>query len=419
MRKYLAIAAVLGVLLSPIAAGATAVTWDFSSNVLKPLQALLGKQTSIGTSTAQSLTTLTVSATSTATTNILSAVDSTGATIFKILASGTASTTKFQANGLATCQAGNFLTWTGGVFGCAADQTATGAATFAFSDNFAAINAATSSPIWAQAGLNASTTSHIDYASSTALTVTGQVDFDGLTSALIVTGATGVLAEYAGIDCTNQFVRDVSAAGAGTCATVGAADVDLADLTATNSTLTFSGTYDGQTARTIGLNLANANTWTGGQIFGSATSTLFNITPGASLITPIAGDIGIDTTTGQLRYSDVTGTVRVIAPLYYASFAYATSTAWTGTTTIPLGPAGIAETWKTAQCFTDTGTVQVSFTDATNRMNWISASTTVGKTTLTTNNSFTLGEKRYAEVGTPASSPTRISCTVGKTYDVD
>lgn len=37
---------------------------------------------------------------------------------------------------------------------------------------------------------------------------------------------------------------------------------NLADLTATNTTLTFSGTYNGGTARTIGLNLGNANTWT-------------------------------------------------------------------------------------------------------------------------------------------------------------
>ncbi len=43
----------------------------------------------------------------------------------------------------------------------------------------------------------------------------------------------------------------------------------LANLTATDSTLTFSGTYTGVTARTIGLNLGNANTWTGVQQFGT------------------------------------------------------------------------------------------------------------------------------------------------------
>lgn len=105
------------------------------------------------------------------------------------------------------------------------------------------------------------------------LTATSTVTIPSLTSALIVTGAGGLLAEYTGIDCTNQFVRDVSALGAGTCATIVAADVDLADLTATDGTLTFSGAYDGQTARTIGLNLTNANSWTGGQTFINATST--------------------------------------------------------------------------------------------------------------------------------------------------
>lgn len=111
-----------------------------------------------------------------------------------------------------------------------------------------------------------------NYASTTAisgaaLNITAEVDFDYLTSALLLAGSTGLISEYTGIDCTNQFVRDVSAAGAGTCATIVAADVDLADLTATDSTLTFSGAYDGQTARTVGLNLANANTWTALQTF--------------------------------------------------------------------------------------------------------------------------------------------------------
>lgn len=40
---------------------------------------------------------------------------------------------------------------------------------------------------------------------------------------------------------------------------------DLANLTATDATLTFSGAYNGSTARTVGLNLGNANTWTANQ----------------------------------------------------------------------------------------------------------------------------------------------------------
>lgn len=48
---------------------------------------------------------------------------------------------------------------------------------------------------------------------------------------------------------------------------------NLANLSATDSTLTFSGTYNGGTARTIGINLANANTWTALQQFNAKAST--------------------------------------------------------------------------------------------------------------------------------------------------
>lgn len=46
----------------------------------------------------------------------------------------------------------------------------------------------------------------------------------------------------------------------------------LAALTATNTTLTFSGSYNGNTARTVGLNLSNANTWAALQTFGANIS---------------------------------------------------------------------------------------------------------------------------------------------------
>lgn len=49
---------------------------------------------------------------------------------------------------------------------------------------------------------------------------------------------------------------------------------NLADLTATDSSLTFSGTYNGSTARTIGLNMGNANTWTALQTFANASTSL-------------------------------------------------------------------------------------------------------------------------------------------------
>lgn len=99
---------------------------------------------------------------------------------------------------------------------------------------------------------------------------------------------------------------------------------------------------------------------------------------------------------------------------FYPAFSYATSTSWTGTTTLLLGTAYVGETWNGVQCFTDTGTLNVVINDGTNKMNLLNASTTVGTNILNINNAWTAAEKRYVDVGTPASSPTKISCTVSK-----
>lgn len=130
------------------------------------------------------------------------------------------------------------------------------------------------------------------------------------------------------------------------------------------------------------------------------------------------GDIGIDTTSHQFKYFSTA--TRVLGDgNSYPAFTYATTTTWTGTTTVPLGPAFVGETWNGVKCFTDTGTVGVNFYDGTNRMEYVSASTTVGNFGLATNNTFTASEKRYVDLGTPGSSPTKISCTVSKSLTAD
>lgn len=52
----------------------------------------------------------------------------------------------------------------------------------------------------------------------------------------------------------------------------------LGALTATDSTLTFSGSYTGAAARTVGLNLGQANTWTGQQTFNTSAPILGTVT---------------------------------------------------------------------------------------------------------------------------------------------
>ena len=144
------------------------------------------------------------------------------------------------------------------------------------------------------------------------------------------------------------------------------------------------------------------------------------ITVIAAAFTPTTeGEIGIDTTSNQFKYYS-NSAVRVLGNgNLYPAFTYATSTAWTGTTTIPIGTAYVGETWNGVQCFTDVGTLNVVFDDGTNKMNLFNASTTVGTVTLGTNNTFTASEKRYVDIGTPASSPTKISCTVSKSLTAD
>jgi len=164
--------------------------------------------------------------------------------------------------------------------------------------------------------LFASSTAQLQNASTTDGFTSGTNTWlSALTSALVLAGSDGLLSEYTGIDCTNQFVRDVSAAGAGTCATVVGGDVDLGDLTAGDTSLTLSGTYDGQTARTIVLNVGNANTWTALQTFSAgATTTSLTITnTSTSTISKgnfdLFGMLGIGTTaTTTIRGNSATST---------------------------------------------------------------------------------------------------------------
>lgn len=51
----------------------------------------------------------------------------------------------------------------------------------------------------------------------------------------------------------------------------------LGALTATDASLTFSGSYTGATARTVGLNVGNANIWTALQRFSNASTSLLSV----------------------------------------------------------------------------------------------------------------------------------------------
>ncbi len=102
-----------------------------------------------------------------------------------------------------------------------------------------------------------------------------------------------------------------------------------------------------------------------------------------------------------------------VNPYQNATFAYgATSTAWTGTTTETQLVAPFAGTLQDVVCVTSAGTLNVQAkVNSTAVTPMFNASTTKGTVTYTANNTFVRGDTLEFDFGTPASSPTSITCT--------
>lgn len=152
--------------------------------------------------------------------------------------------------------------------------------------------------------------------------------------------------------------------------------------------------------------------------FGGADS--LEIPNGASPTLDATGEIAYDTTSGQLKVYDGAAVDVIGNGNFYPAFTItATTTTFTGTTTYAIGTAYVAETWNGTQCFTDVGTASIRYGDGTNWTNSVAVSTTVGTVALSSNNTFTAQEKRYVQIGTPASSAGTVSCSVSKSITAD
>lgn len=235
------------------------------------------------------------------------------------------------------------------------------------------------------------------------ITTTGTLAFGGLSTSTAAT--IGNIPYFSGVNTFANVATSTIGAGTG---------------------LSFSGTSGYQVGGSNGTFSVNTS---------QNIATLSNLTSNGFVKTGGGvGTLSVDTST-YLTTVDISANTNlaVTAPIVltndtlslgnvvqYPAFTYATSSAsFTGTTTLPLGVAMIAETWNSVSCFTDTGTVWLAFDDGTNVMDYLQASTTVGVFALSNNNAFSVNEKRYVKFGNAASSPTKLSCTIKKTLSIN
>lgn len=348
------------------------------------------------------------------------------ATSTTFYATNFASTSKFHADGLATCTGNNYLTWTGGVFGCDVDDTSAGAADpFTFLSNYAAINAATSSPIWAQNGLNASSTSHLFNADFTNAT----------TTSLYIGSLTGPLQAIGGLVSASSTLNDayisdaLTISGSGSVAdaalsanvsllgqTIGAtelASADFGDFTCNGTTCSFDA--DTVNESEIDLTAVTLADFTNDANYAKTnlfqTFSLHQIF--SSLFATNASSTNATTTSlyvGTHQYKNF-GEV---------SFTYGSSTQGMGTTTIPkvkVMPG--AGQFTSATCHSNSFMRVLMQDEAGNRANDFISSSTEGTVALTTNNTFTENEPILFYVGTTTNiaSNVYVGCTYKYVYN--
>lgn len=165
-------------------------------------------------------------------------------------------------------------------------------------------------------------------------------------------------------------------------------------------------TFNGTTLATTNASTTNGTFLTSFQLPNSSTQAPLS-----------AGYIALDTTNNQLVVG-TGGTTAVFDNRRFLTFTYATTTAWAGTTTLSMGTTPAGMTFTSVQCYPDVGTLDVVYKYAagpTLMVPLIVASTTVGTTNFTSNNTPASGNTLKVDVGTPASSPTTISCTATAT----
>ncbi|MCR4331031.1 MAG: hypothetical protein NUV49_04110, partial [Patescibacteria group bacterium] len=199
----------------------------------------------------------------------------------------------------------------------------------------------------------------------------------------------------------------------------------IPQLTSIGTQTNFTSTYASSTQ----LSLSGLSWFTGLASFDNSTSTLGTLTTGwaTNFYPTYASSTALTATTlystdSTLTAASTTNTSasqslfvaekRVIGDRFLTQ-TYATSSVagWTSTTTLPSLVIPVDMTLNSTQCVTDTGTLNVQYQYASTFPAMLNASTTKGTFTFSSNNTPSASDSFSISFGTPASSPTEISCT--------
>lgn len=171
-------------------------------------------------------------------------------------------------------------------------------------------------------------------------------------------------------------------------------------------------------ASTTLLSASGASWFDGISTFVSGVFTKIKIAISATLYTN-TGEIGIDTTSGQLRYSDGTAT-STLSGIFPRCFTIASSTPLISGNVITVGAMPYGITVVSHSALVDDGTTQViGITDGTNDMTTLTASTTRNVMVPSSNNTFTSGENIKAKLGTNTGNVHKVNYCINYRIDAD
>lgn len=382
--------------------------------------------------TAPTISNATLSSTTLTGNFVFANATGTNATTTNFAVTGTASTSKFFADGLTSCTSNNVLTWTGGVFGCEADDQGAGGAYPFTPGTFGSTNtSATSTAINGIGGFISTASSTLQKltielstttaATTTQLAITSFLNLGGDSIDELVGDGLDVLSGDLIFDCSDVVGTALTCTGEDlgvTANSIGdtqlAFDTGQALTTASSPTfanITDSGLTSGRVTYAGASGLLsdeaaftyNSSTDVLTTVAASTTNltvgTWFQIPSLASFTSVLAGAFGLDTTQNQLKIGTGSNSRVYATDEKWMRVPFASTTQGVGSTTIYAGPAPFAQTFTTVQC-DFSNFMGVSLYDGTNRSTYFVASSTIGTTTLASNNSFNMGETIRIDVGT-------------------